>query len=73
MRLYSIWPKYLLTYIGILLLDMLVQFNSAYYKKGRIVEDRKKIIVRYCRFHFILDLACLLSVVEHYKSDTFNF
>ena len=38
------------------LLDILINFNTGYYKKGVLIMNRKDIIVNYLKTWFILDL-----------------
>lgn len=44
----------------LLLLELLLNFNTAYYHKGIIHTSRQKILIHYVKGDFILDLVALL-------------
>jgi len=54
-----------LTYVSsvFFLLDMLLNFNSAYFSKGLIITERKKIIHCYVKKNLLFDLITLLAYI----------
>ena len=54
-----------LTYCSgcLFLVDMIINFNSAYFSKGLIITDRKKIIKSYLKKNFIVDFTTLIVYV----------
>ncbi|KAL4462758.1 hypothetical protein ABPG72_015013 [Tetrahymena utriculariae] len=49
-------------------LDTIMNFNSAYFSKGLIITDRKKIIKNYMKKNFFIDLITLLAFSFSYFS-----
>ncbi len=41
---------------GIFMFDIVLNFNTAIYKKGNLIYDRKKIILSYLKLWFWLDI-----------------
>lgn len=56
---------YLFFYIPLpfFILDIVRCFNTGYYEDGILQKSRKKIALKYTRFHFFLDLLTTLSII----------
>ena len=39
------------------MMDILVQFNTGYYNKGNLINNRKEIVMNYCTGWFSIDLV----------------
>ena len=54
------------SYLLIILIDMLVQMNTLYFKFGIEVKNRKKIIINYCKTRLFPDCISSLSIITDY-------
>jgi hypothetical protein len=59
---------YILSFlISLLLADIFVRFNVAYAERGRIIRERKKIIINYLvSFSFLIDFVSLALITADY-------
>ena len=46
----------------IFLLDIFMNFNTAYYNKGELIYDRRKIVQNYIKKYFLSDILSLLYI-----------
>lgn len=54
------------TYLFIILVDMLVQMNTLYFKFGIEVNNRRKIIINYCKTRMFPDCISSVSLITDY-------
>ena len=50
------------TFDFIFLIDIFVNFNSAYYENDKLIDDRRKIVFNYLTGWFIIDLLAMLPI-----------
>lgn len=50
-------------------MDILIKFNTAYYKHGLIVLSRESIVNRYFSWRFWVDIACLIILYVYVFAD----
>ena len=50
--------------------DIFLNFNTAYFEKGRIHDSRKEIWIRYLKTWFLLDLITMLPYQQLYLFDS---
>ena len=71
-----LWKEHESTYyianIVVFVLDIFINFSSAYYENGQLVEKRKKIMKHYIKRGFIFDLFTIIGLVFG-APNNFNF
>ena len=55
----------------VLYIDIIVQFRAGYLNRGMIILERERVIARYFRVRFFLDLLMVLLITLGIALDTF--
>ena len=61
-NIFQIWMKYII--LTFYVTDLIVNFNTAYFKNGFLVTSRKDIIKNYLKFWFWIDLIATMPIED---------